>query len=54
LNNNHRQILAIFYISKMRGHILLVVGLGSSKIFFLKILGRESMRWQSFFQAGLG
>jgi hypothetical protein len=55
LYSNHRQIITIFYISKMRGRILLVVGLGSSKMFFL-ILGRESMRWlwQGFVQAGLG
>jgi hypothetical protein len=37
----------------MTGYTLFAVGLGSPKIFFL-ILGRESMRWQSFVGVGLG
>jgi hypothetical protein len=51
--NNHRQILAIFYISQMRGRS---VGGRPAKLknIFEKILGRECMLWQSFVQAGLG
>jgi hypothetical protein len=48
--STHRQILAIFY----ERVYLVGGGPGKLKNSFLKILGRESMRWQSFVHAGLG
>jgi hypothetical protein len=40
---------SFFLISKMTEFIF-----GKPKNIFIKILGRESMRWQSFVRAGLG
>jgi hypothetical protein len=48
---NHRQILAFFNI-KNDGVYLVCGGPGKPQIFFFLILGRESMRWQSFVWAG--
>jgi hypothetical protein len=54
LCTNHRQILAIFLDIKNERAYLVGGAPGKLKNIFEKILGRESMRWQSFVQAGLG